>query len=162
MNTPELTVGAFIIDDSGKLLLVVSPKWGYLYSIPGGHVDHGEKIFQAVVREAWEEVGLKVKPVRVIAVQEVINPRHFKSRRRHFVFVDVLCKALNDRVLVDGEEIVGYIWKEPGHAFELPMESYTRRLVKFYVHSKGDSILFALDGWRQVLKQEQRQLRWLL
>ncbi|MEM2986211.1 MAG: hypothetical protein QXZ71_04055 [Candidatus Caldarchaeum sp.] len=36
MNTPELTVGAFIIDSVGRLLLVVSPKWGYLYSIPGG------------------------------------------------------------------------------------------------------------------------------
>lgn len=151
MNTPELTVGAFIIDSVGRLLLVVSPKWGYLYSIPGGHVDYGEKIFDAVVREAREEVGLRVKPIRVIAVQEVINPRHFKSRRKHFVFVDVLCKAVSSRVAVDGEEIVGYIWKTPADAFELPMESYTRRLVEFYVNNNSRSILFALDGWRQVL-----------
>ncbi|MEM0349930.1 MAG: NUDIX domain-containing protein [Candidatus Caldarchaeum sp.] len=145
MKTPELTVGAFILDRAGRLLLVVSPKWGYLYSIPGGHVNYGERIFDAVVREALEEVGLRVKPLKVIAIQEVLHPRHFKHAGKHFIFVDVLCKAVSDKVTVDGEEIVGYVWKKPSHALMLPMEQYTRRLVEFYMKHKVNATMFALN-----------------
>ncbi|MEM2114499.1 MAG: NUDIX domain-containing protein, partial [Candidatus Caldarchaeum sp.] len=84
-KNPELTVGAFILDRRDNLLLVVSHKWGYLYSIPGGHVNYGEKIFDAVVREAREEVGIKVKPERVMAFQEVCNPDQFYKKGRHFI-----------------------------------------------------------------------------
>lgn len=146
MKRPELTVGAFIVDKGGRVLLVVSPKWNYLYSIPGGHVDHGEKIFDAVVRETREEVGLDVKPIRVIALQEVRSPRQFTQRKRHFIFVDVLCKPVSGNVCVDGSEIMGYVWAEPRKALTLPLETYTERLVKFYARNPDNSILVALDG----------------
>ncbi len=133
---PELTVGAFILSKKGKLLLVVSPKWGYLYSIPGGHIRYGESVFDAVVREAREEVGVKVKPVRVIAFQEVCYPDHFYDKERHFIFVDVLCKALSNDVYVDGQEIHGYIWIDPQKALRLPLEKYTRRLILHYLRRR--------------------------
>lgn len=132
-NYPELTVGAFIVSPKGEVLLIVSPKWGYLYSIPGGHVDMGESIFEAVVRESYEEVGLKVKPLYVLAIQEVKNPKQFRDVGRHFIFIDVFCRASSTKVKLDGSEVVGYIWASPRKALKLPLEKYTRRLLQFYV-----------------------------
>lgn len=146
MRIPELTVGAFIVDRSDRILLVVSPKWRYRYSIPGGHVKFGEKIFEAVTREAFEEVGIKVKPVKVIAVQEVRRPVEFSEKNRHFIFVDVLCRPFSNKVTVDGSEIVGYVWAELEESLNLPLEKYTERLVKFYRKNRGSSILIAVDG----------------
>ncbi|MEM2237153.1 MAG: NUDIX domain-containing protein [Candidatus Caldarchaeum sp.] len=133
---PELTVGAFIVAHDGSVLLVVSPKWGYLYSIPGGHVRHGESVFEAVVREAREEVGVEVKPVKVIAFQEVCHPTQFYDRDRHFIFVDILCRASSKKVRVDGQEAVGYAWVMPRKALELPLEQYTERLILYYLKSR--------------------------
>jgi len=35
---PELTVGAFIFNNNGELLLLQSHKWPGQYVVPGGHV----------------------------------------------------------------------------------------------------------------------------
>lgn len=40
---PEPTVGAFIFNQAGELLLSKSHKWPDKYVIPGGHVELGEK-----------------------------------------------------------------------------------------------------------------------
>jgi len=133
-KTPELTVGAFIINRDGDILLVQSPKWsGGCYSIPGGHIEYGESIFKAVRREAYEEVGLRVKPLTLYMVQEVINPREFHESGRHFIFFDVLCKALTTSVRIDNAEITGYVWVKPREALKLRLEKYTKNLLSAYV-----------------------------
>lgn len=38
------------------------------WTLPGGGVDHGEDPWATVVREAWEETGLRVRPTRVLTV----------------------------------------------------------------------------------------------
>lgn len=36
------------------------------FVIPGGKMEQGEKIEETVIREVYEEVGIKVKPVKVL------------------------------------------------------------------------------------------------
>ena len=55
-------VAALIHDESGRVLLQRRSYDG-LWSLPAGAVDPGESPAQAVVREVWEETGLKVVPV---------------------------------------------------------------------------------------------------
>ena len=54
-------VGAIVVDDAGRLLLVrrANPPAQGLWSIPGGRVEIGESDEQAVVRELHEETGLR-------------------------------------------------------------------------------------------------------
>lgn len=57
-------VGAIVIDESGRLLLVRrghEPGAG-LWSIPGGRIEAGETDAEALVRELREETGLTVRP----------------------------------------------------------------------------------------------------
>jgi 8-oxo-dGTP diphosphatase len=57
-------VGAVVLDDAGRLLLIRrghAPSAG-LWSVPGGRVEPGETLPEAVVREVREETGLAVRP----------------------------------------------------------------------------------------------------
>jgi NADH pyrophosphatase NudC (nudix superfamily) len=61
-------VAALVTNDTGKLMLVtrgVEPDYGKL-DLPGGFVDPGETVENAVHRELEEELGLKVKSIRYL------------------------------------------------------------------------------------------------
>lgn len=55
----DLCTDAYIVNN-GAVLLRLHEKYNF-WIAPGGHVDPGEDINQAVLREVWEEVGLKVE-----------------------------------------------------------------------------------------------------
>jgi diadenosine hexaphosphate hydrolase (ATP-forming) len=57
-----LKAGCVIVDD-GKVLLVTS-KNGTIWSFPKGHVEVGETLEQAAIREAKEETGYEVEIIK--------------------------------------------------------------------------------------------------
>lgn len=68
----QLAVGAIIADATGRLLLVRrgrAPARG-LWSVPGGRVEPGEGLAEALVREVLEETGLHIAPVREVGIVE--------------------------------------------------------------------------------------------
>jgi nucleoside triphosphatase len=131
-NYPEATVGALIVNGKGEILLVRSFKWGTKYTVPGGHIELGERSETAVKREVKEEVGLEAKPVRMLLVQEAIYPADY-IKHEHYIFLDYLCLTNSSDVKLDGKEIQGYVWTTPGDALRLDLESFTRNLVKAYI-----------------------------
>ena len=128
---PEPTTGAFIFNSEGKLLLLQSHKWPGKYVVPGGHVELGERIEQAAVREAWEETGLEVHDLRLLCWQEFIYDPSF-WQRRHFLFFDYACTTDSTEVHLN-DEAESYLWIEPEKALELPLDSYTRVAVLEYL-----------------------------
>jgi 8-oxo-dGTP diphosphatase len=48
------------------------------WSIPGGHIEMGESLEDAVAREVLEEVGVKLENIRFLAVTNDIFPEHEK------------------------------------------------------------------------------------
>jgi 8-oxo-dGTP diphosphatase len=70
---PQLAVSAAIFRD-GKILLVRrarSPAKGF-YSLPGGRVEFGETLHQALHREVDEETALKIEIVGLAGWREVV------------------------------------------------------------------------------------------
>jgi len=133
---PEPTVGALILNGRGEMLLVKSVKWGNRFTVAGGHVEVGETLRAALKREIKEEVGLEIKDIRLLMVQEAIFTKAF-FRRRHFIFFDYVCNAANDRPKVDGVEIQSYRWVRPAKAMDLRLEKFTRRMVRKYLAELG-------------------------
>ncbi len=64
----NIRVGAIIIKD-GKLLMVGNERADYLYSV-GGRIKFGETAEDAVVREVYEETGVKLEIDRLGFVHE--------------------------------------------------------------------------------------------
>lgn len=121
---PEPTVGVFIFNQNDELLLLKSHKWPDKYVVPGGHVELGERIEQAVVREAKEETGLDVYDLKFIGFQQFIYGPSF-WKRRHFIFFDYACRTDSLEVKLN-DEAEEHVWAGPQAALHLPLDAYTR------------------------------------
>ena len=136
---PEPTVGALIVNDEGKILLAKSHKWFDKYTLPGGHIEVGESMIDAVRREVKEEVGLDVEVVEMLLVQEAIFAPEF-YKKKHFIFIDFYCKSKEQQVKLDQNEIQDYIWVFPGAAYNLKLDSFTRKTLDRYLErGRGSS-----------------------
>ena len=117
MKYPEPTVGAIIFNPDNKILLCKSHKWNNKYVIPGGHIELGEKMEEALKREIFEETGLEIYDIKLISLKESVFSNTFHEGK-HFIFIDYICKtdsynvALNDEAeeyeLADLKEIDNY------------------------------------------------------
>ncbi len=90
---PLAGVGAVIVDH-GRVLLVrrgAEPAKGR-WSIPGGLIELGETLHEAVVREIREETGLIVEPLGLVELLDRIH-RADDRVRYHYVIADYLCRV---------------------------------------------------------------------
>jgi 8-oxo-dGTP diphosphatase len=96
---PLVGVGAVVVEQ-GRVLLVqrgTEPAKGQ-WSIPGGLIDVGESLREAVAREVLEETGLVVEPVELIELLDRIH-RDGDRVRYHYVIADYLCRVVGGRLL---------------------------------------------------------------
>ena len=97
---PRVGVGAVILHDD-KVLLVrrgKSPSFGK-WSLPGGLVELGETMREAIAREIVEECGIKIRIVDVAGVIDRIVKDDTGRVRYHYVLVDYLaCPESTDAV----------------------------------------------------------------
>ena len=132
---PEPTVGVFIFNAEGEVLLLQSHKWPGTYTVPGGHVELGERLEETAVREAKEETGLDIYDLEFIIFQQfVYDPAFWKQR--HFLFFDFAAKTDSTDVVLN-DEAQGFIWIKPGDALELKLDTYTRKAIEAYLKKNG-------------------------
>jgi nucleoside triphosphatase len=131
---PEATVGALIVNPKGDVLIVRSIKWSDKFTVPGGHIELGERAENAIKREVKEETGLDVEPVKLLLIQQAIYPTNY-YKHEHFIFMDFLCQTESTEVKLDGRELQEYIWVSPEKVLELDLEAYTRNFVNKYLET---------------------------
>ena len=88
---PYLAVSAAIIRD-GNILVVrrAQPPANGLFTLPGGVVEAGEALMEALMREVREETGLTIEPLAMAGFRESIVRDSQDRVERHFV---ILCFA---------------------------------------------------------------------
>jgi nucleoside triphosphatase len=128
---PEPTVGALIFNPEGKLFAMRSHKWRDMYVIPGGHIELGERMEEALRREILEETGLEIYDVQFLAFQEFVYDEAF-WKRRHFIFFDYVCRT-DSREVTLNDEAQEYVWVTVEEVLELPIEPYTRTAIETYL-----------------------------
>ena len=110
---PVVGVGGVVVRD-GRALLVrrgKPPLYGR-WVVPGGTVELGETLEEALVRELREETGLDVEPVEVLAVFDRIE-RDAAGVAYHYVIVDYLCRWLSGEAAA-ASDALDVAWVGPG------------------------------------------------
>ena len=101
---PSVAVGAIVVKD-GALLMVQrgkDPARG-LWSVPGGSVELGEYLADAVRREVREETGLEVVVAELAGIFEVVG-------ESHYVILDYVAAPSDDSDPVAGDDAARVEW----------------------------------------------------
>jgi len=119
-NRPFVAASAAILRD-GKVLVVRrarAPANG-VFSLPGGVVETGETLHEAVAREVREETGLTIEPVALAGFRETIVRDKENRVERHFVILPFAARWIEGEVDLN-EELSEGRWVDPGEIAGLP------------------------------------------
>ena len=130
---PELIVGAILVNAQDKVLVARFSMVEGRYAIPGGHVEYGETVAQALVRETIEETGLTPVRYRLLRVGERIRPPLYKDGSHHLVYLDFVVVGWTGELHLDGEELSDRLWTTPEAALDLPLADTTRQALESYI-----------------------------
>jgi ADP-ribose pyrophosphatase YjhB (NUDIX family) len=126
---PMVGVGGIVLNE-GKVLLVKRGKQpGYgKWSIPGGMVELGETLSEAIKREVLEECGIEIELADVVAVLERVIRREDERVRYHYVLVDFL-GYWKGGDLQPASDILEARWADPAEMETLEMTERTQQVV---------------------------------
>lgn len=85
-----------INDSAGRVLLTrltdrtSSPGW---WTLPGGKVDHGEHPRDAMVREVYEETGLRARAIALLGIDSIQREAHHDGQRRDVHGIRIVYRA---------------------------------------------------------------------
>jgi 8-oxo-dGTP diphosphatase len=106
----------------GRVLLIrrgKEPLYGR-WLVPGGTVELGESLEQALVREMREETGLEVEPLEMLTVFDRIQ-REAGRVVYHYVIVDYLCRARSGAARAGSDALeVAWVARDEVAAYDLP------------------------------------------
>jgi phosphoglycolate phosphatase len=136
-DRPVVTVGALVERSDGRILLVRTHKWRGRLGLPGGKVERGESLEDALRREMLEETGLGIHDVRFIVAQESIDSSEF-YRPAHMVLLNYHCRADGDQVRLN-DEAEAFVWAIPADALALDLNAPTRSLVERWLQRANPS-----------------------
>lgn len=110
---PVLAVSAAIFRN-GRVLIVrrAQPPANGLYTLPGGVVEIGETLVEAVEREVREETGLEIEPRGLAGYRQVIAHDDSGRIERHFVILPFAARWLSGEISLNDELAEGH-WLAP-------------------------------------------------
>lgn len=129
-SAPILGVGAIVVHE-GKVVVIrranepLKGEW----SIPGGKVELGETVAQAVVREVREETGLQVEPAALVEVFERITRDEAGKTKYHYVLLDYLCHVRGGE-LHSGGDASEARWLAATELEAFPIRDFTRAVIR--------------------------------
>jgi 8-oxo-dGTP diphosphatase len=130
-----LGVGVVVINDNDEVLVIQEKHSTIGFKLPGGHIDDGELIQNAVKREVFEETGVNV------VFESIISLGHFYPHQFNKSNLYVLCKAkaLSHTINIqDTQEIVDAKWVNvQEYLNDESIFEYSKEIVRAALHFEG-------------------------
>ena len=133
-HTPtRLVVVPIIRDEDRRILLCKMPpdrgvfpnKWG----LPGGGVEPGEHMYQALKREIREELGVSTLEAKPLFFKDGLHEKTFpdgSKREIYMIFLLFECLISSTETICLNAEFCEYAWVEPVHLSSYDLNSATR------------------------------------
>jgi len=98
-----VSVAALLLNERNEMLLVKTHRRADTWEIPGGNVEAGEPLDQAVCREVREETGIVIRPLGISGV--------YMNTTKHVLVVVFKVAYVSGEIAIQPEEIqeAGYI-----------------------------------------------------
>ncbi|HHD75393.1 MAG TPA: NUDIX domain-containing protein [Campylobacterales bacterium] len=138
--THTIGVGAVVINDKNELLMVRDRihTSRSLYKLPGGMLEHAQSLEEGVVREVWEETGIKAKLIKMVSV---LNSHPFTFNKSNMYIVFQLEAESFEINVVDTAEIEFALWMPLDEFFaHEEMSEFQKNLVKSALDNQGLSL----------------------
>jgi len=127
---PLLGVGALIFRRDAILLVERGrdPLKGY-WSLPGGLVETGERLQEAMAREILEETGLRVRRARMFEIFERIMRDQAGRAEYHYVLADFVC-TVEKGTLQAGDDVSRAEWVDHSRLKEYQLTEGTLAVIE--------------------------------
>jgi len=128
---PVVAVAGVIFNEKKEVVLIkrgAEPRKGE-WSIPGGSVELGEKLEDALVREVEEECSLKVEPGPIVSQIERIEYDSSGKIKYHYVILDYACRYVGGD-LISGSDAAEAKWVNINEVDNMPLTNELKQIVK--------------------------------
>lgn len=133
-DAPRVGVGAVVVRDDRVLLIKRGkPPSEGMWAIPGGRVELGETLQEAVERELREETGIVVRAGSPVYTFDVILRDAEARVQYHYVIVDMLAEYVGGEARA-GDDAIEVGWKTATEIDALPVYSATVDLLRRVTH----------------------------
>jgi len=124
------SVGVFIFNKKNEILLIHRTKFPIGYAIPAGHLDKDELPENGAKREVFEEVGLKLKELKLVSEEDILNDPCRRGADQHNWH---LYKAIIGRQKIKiNNESESFVWCKKEDALKLNLVALTRHFLEKY------------------------------
>lgn len=129
-DRPFLGVSAIVQSTAGILLIERGkPPLAGIWSLPGGIVETGESLEEAVRRELEEETGLAFQPERLARIVEIIRPDRDGKTQRHYV-IGVFFGTSPEMPLLAGDDAAKALWVPFDQLANYPLTDGTYEVIQ--------------------------------
>ena len=146
----ELTVLCLIHDEERYLLQDrVSDDWKG-YTFPGGHIEPGESIVEAVIREMKEETGLTIRSPRLCGIKQFPIKDGDYSKGRYLVFL-YETSDFEGEIVASDEGAMHWVEKKDLPNVNLVEDFYD--LIDVMMHDRYSEIQYTFEGNDWIVKK---------
>lgn len=138
-DRPIAGVGAVVFKGSEVLLTRRrNPPGEGLWGLPGGVVELGETVREAIVREVKEECGIEVEPIKLLEVYDSIVRDEEGRVKFHYILSEFLCKVVGGSLKPSSDALEAR-WVPLNELEELPIGRGTLRFIMRIATDGGTS-----------------------
>lgn len=154
---PKLCVGAFIFNEKKELFLMKSPAWKNNYTSPGGKIEFGETLVDALKREVKEETNISIKNIKFLGFEEALDlGEKYEKEDKHLILMEYSAELDGKPDIKLNEEARGYKWLKIEEWLDRKDLVFSTRSVieKLLKHGEGENQEFK-EAYAQTLNEKE-------